>query len=167
MAVLLSGGDAKTMSLNSQRLTAPILRSVAASLEIPMSVSSEELRQMIDRKLIKERRKPRDVQLVIVTAQAEAAGVSERVLLQLQDGDGVLFEVEPREDAGSLKGSKGSGPLGSDPEPLAEVGDESEGSRTKAWIDHTTDLVWRSGEVSRGSGSLKVFWRGRRIGLQV
>ena len=49
------------MPLNSRRVTGPILRSVAATLELPTRASAEELRQMIDGRLEELGGEPRDL----------------------------------------------------------------------------------------------------------
>ena len=83
------GVGVKPMPLNSRRVTGLILRSVAASLGLPTSAPVEDLRQMIDEELAEQGREPRDVQLVVETAETEAPG---RVLLY--DGEGAFLDAE-------------------------------------------------------------------------
>ena len=83
------GVGVKPMPLNSRRVTGLILRSVAASLGLPTSAPVEDLRQMIDGELAERGREPRDVLLVVETAETEAPG---RVLLY--DGEGAFLDAE-------------------------------------------------------------------------
>ena len=83
------GSRWRTVPLNSRRVTAPILRCVAVNLGVPTSASAEELRQMIDGRLIEQGREPRDVQAVIEPGGTDAL---EHVLLQ--DNDGVFLEAD-------------------------------------------------------------------------
>ena len=137
------GGGSKTVPLNSRRLTAQILRSLAAGLDIPTSASNEELWQMIKGKLLEQEREPRDVQVVIMAAATEGTGASpERIMLQ--DEDGVFLEVESsptmtaggpgdgehEENARSLEGGERADTLASvTHDPLAGV-EEGGGSRS-------------------------------------
>ena len=148
------GGGSKTVPLNSRRLTAQILRSLATGLEILTSTSNEELRQIIEGKLLEQEREPRDVQVVIMAAETEETGASsERILFQ--DKDGVFLDVEAsptataggagdgehEEDARSLEGRKRADTLASvTRDPLAGV-EEGEGSGSELEIDHTSELM--------------------------
>ena len=129
------GGGSKTVPLNSRRLTAQILRSLAAGLDIPTSASNEKLRHMIEGKLLEQEREPRDVQVVIMAAETEGTGASPGRIL-LQDEDGVFLDVESsstttaggpgdgehEEDAKSLEGRERADTLASvTHDPLAGV----------------------------------------------
>jgi len=72
-------------------VTALVLRTVAARLGLPTSVSPEELRQMIDGKLTDQGREPRDIQVVVERGTTEAKGPG-RVLLQ--DDEGPFLDAE-------------------------------------------------------------------------
>ena len=92
----VTGGDltprvteTRPMPLNSRRVTALVLRTVAARLELPTSASPEDLRQIIDGKLVEQKREPRDVQVVIEPETTERPA---RVLLQ--DGEGTFLDAE-------------------------------------------------------------------------
>ena len=84
------GGDypsshGRTVPLNSQQVIAPILQCVVAGQGLSTAASMEELRQMIDGKLLKQGSEYRDVQIVITETDTP-----ERILLQ--DSDGILLE---------------------------------------------------------------------------
>ena len=92
----VTGGDltprvteTRPMPLNSRRVTALVLRTVAARLELPTSASPEDLRQIIDGKLVEQECEPRDVQVVIEPETTERPA---RVLLQ--DGEGTFLDAE-------------------------------------------------------------------------
>ena len=115
----------RTVPLNSRRVTAPILRCVAAGLGLPTAASVEELRQMIDGKLLEQGREPRDVQVVIAPAET---GTPERVLLQ--DSDGILLE-EPLTPAAKEDHVRGRESIERDAhELLEEVESARPGSET-------------------------------------
>lgn len=57
--------DGKPLPLNSRRVTAPVLRQIAGALQLPDASSLDEVRQMIDGKLVEMGRKPKSTQVVI------------------------------------------------------------------------------------------------------
>ena len=134
------GGGSKTVPLNSRRLTAKILRSLAAGLDIPTSASNEELRQMIEGKLLEQEREPRDVQVVIMAAATEGTGASP----ELQDEDGVFLEVE------SSPTTKAGGPGDGEHEEDARSLEGRERADTLASVTHDP---LAGVEEGRGSGS--------------
>ena len=84
----------RTFPLNSRRLTTPLLRCIAAHLELPTSASAEDLRQMLDGKLVTMEREPREVQVVLAALELEAAADT----LLLQDEEGVFLTVALTQD---------------------------------------------------------------------
>ena len=78
----------RTFPLNSRWLTHPLLQSLATHLELPTSASAEDLRQIVDGKLIEMEREPREVQ---ASSSGELGATTDELLLQ--DGEGVFMTV--------------------------------------------------------------------------
>ena len=76
--------------LNSKRLTAPVLKQIAGTLGVPDTAALDEIRQMIDGKLLEMGREPRNTQVVLGEA---AHGIH----ICLQDADGTFLELESAE----------------------------------------------------------------------
>ena len=72
----------KVLPLNSQRLTAALLKMIAHAMSLPTSVPADELRQLIDGKLIAMGKEPGNVQVLVTgTGRGE-----EHPALQGEDG---------------------------------------------------------------------------------
>ena len=54
----------KVLPLNSRRLSTAVLRKIAHPMGLPVSVTGNELRQLIEGKLISTRREPKSVQVM-------------------------------------------------------------------------------------------------------
>ena len=80
----------KPLPLNSKRLKVLHVKQIAASMTLPTTGSSDELRQMIEGRLEDMGKDPRHVQVLV----PEAGGAH----LQLQDADGVFLDVAPEEE---------------------------------------------------------------------
>ena len=87
---LTGRGSGRTLPLNSRRLTAPLLRQIAAGLGVPSTASQGDLLPMIEGKLTEEDRDPLRTQVVL----REVEGGT---LVCLQDESGVFREIEPPE----------------------------------------------------------------------
>ena len=72
--------------LNSRCLTMTHLRRLASSIGVPADAAGEEVRQMIDGKLIEMGREPRNVQLILGEAPCNE--------FRLQDMSGTILTVE-------------------------------------------------------------------------
>ena len=83
----------RTFPLNSARLTASVVTRIAEGLELPLSASLEETRQLIDGKLSAER-EPRNVQVDLLDA---ASGVT----IRLRDASVAFLELPPQEQGSS------------------------------------------------------------------
>ena len=59
----------RVLPLNSRRLTNAHLRRIAHAMELPVSVPRDQLRQMVDGKLIAMEKEPRNVQVLITEAE--------------------------------------------------------------------------------------------------
>ena len=82
--------DARCYPLNSKRLAAAHLQSIADALGLPKSSSStDELRQMIDGKLADLHRKSQNVQVAV----QEESGV--QIRLYLLDASGIFSQAQP------------------------------------------------------------------------
>ena len=80
----------RPLPLNSKRLLAAHVRQLARTLELPTTVSANEIRQMIDGKLTEMGREPPNVQVVVQRELGETL----RAWLYLQDKGGVFMESE-------------------------------------------------------------------------
>ena len=76
--------------LNSKRLTVVHLKRLALALDLPMTAASEELRQMVERKLEEQGREPLNVQVIL--------GTTPHDVFRLQDADGIFLTVEEEEE---------------------------------------------------------------------
>ena len=74
--------DGRSLPLNLRRLDAGQLRQLAARLELPVNVSMEETRQMIDRKLTNKERQ--NMQFIVQETHYT------EVILHLVDSKGVI-----------------------------------------------------------------------------
>ena len=86
----------KVLPLNSRRLSTAVLRKIAHAMGLPVSVTGNELRQLIEGKLIATGREPKSVQVLI--GMSESGEES----LGLQDEAGVFVEVEAEAAAGAI-----------------------------------------------------------------
>ena len=64
--------DAALIPLNSRRLSAAHLKRLARALEVPTTATGDEVRQMIEGRLIAQGREPRNVQVVPGTKPSDA-----------------------------------------------------------------------------------------------
>ena len=119
------GGGTQTYPLNSRRINAAYLHEIAAELGLPTSAALDEIRQMIEGKLLEESRDPMNVQVVV---GGEGGGAKQ---LRLRDESGTFLEVSLSDDAES--GVKEEEADGEDP-----IGDVS-GEVEREKID--TDIV--------------------------
>ena len=101
--------------LNSKRLTVTHLRRLANSIGVPVDAGGEELRQMIDGKLLEMGREPRNVQVFV--------GATSRDEFCLRDMSGTILTVE--EDGGVDEQSSGEEDLDT-VSTLAEMREELE-----------------------------------------
>ena len=126
----------RTFPPSSRRLTSPLLRCLAAHLELPTSASAEDLRQMVDGKLVAMEREPREVQVVLATSSAEPGATADSLLLQ--DGESVFLTValthgldtDQDRAAGSAEISgerRGSG-IATTPPSIASSADDGDGA---------------------------------------
>ena len=83
----------KVLPLNSRRLSTAVLRKIAHAMGLPVSVTGDELRQLIKGKLIATGREPKSVQVLI--SMSESGEES----LGLQDEAGVFVEVAAEAEA--------------------------------------------------------------------
>ena len=84
--------NVRVMPLNSRRLTNAQLRLIAHAMSLPVSgIAGEQMRQMIDGKLMAMEREPRNVQVLITEAESGEA-------LTLQDEGGVFVEATLSEE---------------------------------------------------------------------
>ena len=118
----LVGG--KPLPLNSRRLTAPVLKQLAGALDLPSTAPLDDVRQMIEGKLLEMGREPRNTQVLL---QEAARGVH----VSLQDVDGIFLEAEPPVRAESPNGGSEQGeglgePGADDTEPLRQALHEAE-----------------------------------------
>ena len=103
----------RVLPLNSRRLTNAHLRRIAHAMELPVSVPGDQLRQMVDGKLIAMEKEPRNVQVLITEAESGEES------LALQDEGGVFVEVAAAavpEAAARNESETGSGCLDSEAE---------------------------------------------------
>ena len=82
---------ARPVSLNSQKVTRHVLRSLAAELGLHTSAPTADLRLMVDGKLADKGREPKNV-LVIIERETTEAEEPGRV--QLHDNEGAFLEAE-------------------------------------------------------------------------
>ena len=75
--------------LNSKRLSAAHLKRLATAMELPTEAVGDEVRQMIEGRLIAQGREPRNVQVVLGATPTEA--------FCLQDAEGTFLNVEEEE----------------------------------------------------------------------
>ena len=95
-SVIASGSDGHggsvhpplTVTLNSRRLTTERLRQLGAALDVPATASSEDLRAMIEGKLVETGRDPLRTQVVMQTVERGDH-------MTLQDETEPFLEVEP------------------------------------------------------------------------
>ena len=80
-------GRSKVLPLNSRGLSATVLRKLAHAMDLPVSVTGEELRQLIDGKLIATGKEHKNVQVLVSVSEAGEES------LALQDQAGVFVEV--------------------------------------------------------------------------
>ena len=83
--------------LNSKRLSATHLRRLATAMELPTEAVGDEVRQMIEGRLIAQGREPHNVQVVLGATPTEA--------FCLQDAEGTFLNVEEDEQPPSEHGS--------------------------------------------------------------
>ena len=87
--------------LNSRRLTMMHLKRLTSSIGVPTDVAGEEVRQMIDGKLIEMGREPRNVQVIL--------GGMPRDEFRLQDMSGTILTVEVEDTADKQSSEKEDG----------------------------------------------------------
>ena len=76
--------------LNSKHLMAEHLKRLVATLDLPTTAASKEVRQMVEGKLTEQGREPLNVQVVL--------GTTSHDVLHLQDVDGVFLTMEEEEE---------------------------------------------------------------------
>ena len=137
------GAGARPMPLNSRRVTRPVLRSLAAELGLPTTSSNEDLRQMVDGKLTDMGRQPRDVLVVVESADtAEDEGPTR---VRLHDGEVSFLDAE-------LLTTKTPGPAISGEDASAEGEDDRSLDRDKLTADaerYRTELEISRAELAR------------------
>ena len=82
------------LPLSSRRLTAAIIKQIARALELPESAALDDVRQMVDGKLIERGKEPKSVQVGLMDTD-------EGVVIELPNEDRVFLEVEPDPDTNS------------------------------------------------------------------
>ena len=95
----------KPFPLNSKRMKADWLQRLAKELELPTSASTDELRQMIDGKLLEIGREPPNVQVLVVTPEGGGADA-----IKLRDETGIFLEAREQaafEEPGGLRVTEG------------------------------------------------------------
>ena len=80
--------------LNSKRLTAEYLKRLARALDVPTTAAGDEIRQMVEGKLVDKGREPRNAQVVLRGATPQSA-------FALQDEEGEFLIVEAGESGGT------------------------------------------------------------------
>ena len=100
-----AGRVART-TLNSRRLTAVVLKRVVKVLGLPTAAALDDLRQMIDGKLVEDGEDPMSVQVVQIETE-------EGVTIELRNPDGYFLTMRPEADtavddkAGAESGDRG------------------------------------------------------------
>lgn len=86
------------LPLNSRRLCAAYLKRLATALEVPTTATGDEVRQMIEGKLIAQGQEPRNVQVVLGATPGSAFSLLEGTFLTVEEemvGEGTTGEHEP------------------------------------------------------------------------
>ena len=78
----------RPLPFNSKKITGAMMKQLARGLEIPATGGGAELRLLVEGKLVKLGREPRNIQLSVVTRE-------NGVTLSLQDADSVFLTVDP------------------------------------------------------------------------
>ena len=100
----------RPLSLNSRKVTKPVLRQLATALELPGNGTIEETRQMIEGKLTEMEREPRHVQVILIHVEG---GVD----IVLEDAEGPFLETRLLEETErEEEGRDGGEPGDADPE---------------------------------------------------
>ena len=88
--------EGKVLPLNWKRLVAAYIKAIAESMELPSKASTDEVRQLIEGKLLENGREPRNVQVIVQEPTEE--GMGDRVCLFLVDDSGIISRatLEPR-----------------------------------------------------------------------
>ena len=76
------------LPLNSKRLMGPLLKRIAVGLEVPVTASLDDIRQLVEGKLGEFNRDPRNVQVSLCDVPGE-------VKIELWDAGGAFLELEP------------------------------------------------------------------------
>ena len=87
--------NGQTLPLNSRRLAVPLLRQLAEGLGVPTAASQEDLRSMIEGRLMEADRDPLRTQVVL-------REVGQGTHISLQDESGVFQEIEPLDPGETL-----------------------------------------------------------------
>ena len=83
----------RTLPLNLRRLTAPLVKQLARSLEVPTTGPLSDVRQLVEGKIEEMGHDPRNTQIVVYDGPCGPS-------LSLRDADGVFQEVEPTDSEG-------------------------------------------------------------------
>ena len=108
--------EGRVLPLNSRRLTAAFLRMIAQAMALPTNVPPDQLRQLIEGKLIAMGKEPRNVQVLVTEGETG----EERP--DLMDGDGVFVR------GAAVQGRDAPAPTDGDRERSGEEGGSSEAS---------------------------------------
>ena len=111
------------LPLNSKRLTAALLRQLAAALDVPNSASAEDLRQLISGMLEEGRREPMNVQVIV---QKSTEGTN----LILRDVEGQFLEAKPQGEV----------------TPVDRSGEESSGDEGETDVETLRETLWTMGQ---------------------
>ena len=87
--------NGQTLPLNSRRLTVPLLRQLAEGLGVPTTASQDDLRSMIEGRLMEADCDPLRTQVVL-------REVGQGTHISLQDESGVFQEIEPLDPGETL-----------------------------------------------------------------
>jgi len=125
------------------------LSRIAEKLELPTKGSTEDTRQIIERKLLEMGREPRNIQIELEFREEEE-------FLLLRDADGVFVEVEPHVQELSKSGS-GSESGEGEPETVAETTVEVETlSQNEALLSESKCL---QDELKREKERVREIWK--------
>ena len=142
-----SGGQRAQLPipLNSRRLSTTHLKRLATALEVPITATGDEVRQMIEGRLIAQGREPRNVQVVLGATPSDA--------FHLQDVEGRFLTVEeeleetPEEQVSPLR----------EPEQENSEG-ELQSLRTELETAKTENLELRQ-QLDQERSRLRELWR--------
>jgi hypothetical protein len=134
----------KVLPLNSRRLMAALLRMIAHAMSLPTSAPADELRQLIDGKLIAMGKEPRNVQVLVMGTERGGEHPA------LQDEDGIFVDA--------TEGGAAGVPTAEDASPGAEdtgLGDGNHTEEEEVSVESLEELRSRLEIVMRENRSLK------------